>query len=101
MTYKEYKALRDDALSHATPEEYIARCGGTAPAQVLVDIWTVAHNPTFATLQGISGMGNKKFSDAYGIKLRTIEDWRSHTRMITQTFFDLLCADVITEKNKI
>lgn len=101
MTYKQYHWLKTFATGCRTLEDYITGCGGVAPVQVLADIWAVAHDPTFATLQGLSGMGNIKFSEAYGIKLRTIEDWRSHARMITPTFFDLLCADVITEKNKI
>lgn len=101
MTYKQYHRLKTFATECRTLEDYITGCGGVAPVQVLTDIWTVVRNPTFATLQGLSGMGNKEFSEEYGVKLRTVEDWKSHARMIPTTFFDMLCADVITEKNKI
>lgn len=101
MTYRQFGALKQKALECATLNDYIATCGDSAPEGVLADIWTMAYDPTFVTLQKMSDMGNKQFSETYGIKLRTIEDWRSHARTISQTFFDLLCVDVITEKNKI
>lgn len=84
--HKEFQSLKDSALDCTTLENYILECGGGVPNEfwdgndaaivtnVLTDIWTIAHDPTFVTLQTISGMGNKQFSEAYNIKLRTIED---------------------------
>lgn len=114
MTYRQYNDLRTSAMDCTALDDYIAECGGNVPAeflpedgdatiavQVLTDIWTIAHDPHFTTLQKIAGLGNRAFAAQYGVSCRTVESWRAGKRNITQSYFDLLCADVITEKNRI
>ena len=84
-------------------ELFCAECGGALPAHyddekaisALSMIWTFHKSPTFRTVRALSDLSQKRYSDTYGISIRTVEDWESEKRKPTEYLLELLLADIL------
>lgn len=82
---------------------FCAECGGALPEHyddeksmdALAKIWAYHDAQTFKTVRILSGLSQKRYSDTYGIAVRTIEDWESGKRKPTEYLLELLLADIV------
>ena len=109
MTRQEFYRLRIDAAECDSFDEYVFEAGASLPGEYYTEdgiadkavsalqiIWDLRENYNFAAIRKASGLTQKSFSVAYGIPLRTIEDWSTGSRTPPPYLLDLLAADIIS-----
>lgn len=109
MTRQEFHRLRINASECNNFEEYAFEVGGSLPAEyytedgyadkavsVLEIIWDLRDNYNFSAVRKASGLTQRSFSEAYGIPLRSIENWDASVSTPPPYLLDLLAADVIS-----
>jgi hypothetical protein len=109
MTRQDFHRLRINATECNRFDEYVFEASGSLPGEyytedgiadkavsVLEIIWGLRDNYNFSAVRKASGLTQRSFSEAYGIPLRSVENWDASVSTPPPYLLDLLAADVIS-----